>query len=158
MMVNVYTQFVGLIHGVTVPEWAWLLRHGQKCTYDDALRNATMPPPPLALWDHYAEGCEFGFGLTLTPDKLSVFVEADESGVPEQVGVLMQAFLEKFRPSEVWSMTYAITCDRTIYGCHSGGAVVAWAGGWEIIDAFELAKKRSEEIRTESAPVMSETT
>lgn len=85
-----------------------------------------------------------------TPSTKYLWLYSEEGSNLDHVGVLVQAFLAKFRPKACFSLTYAEYCDKLRVGEFGGGAmfvtaeevkyshVAKWVG--QQIEAFEGKK------------------
>jgi hypothetical protein len=56
-----------------------------------------------------------------------LWLYTEEWGNPANVAWLMRKVLRKFRPSQCWSLTYAVTCSKPRVGEFGGGAVFVTA-------------------------------
>ena len=137
-MANTYTQFSQVIENITDEERAWLIE------------NTTSPEDRFSPEDEEAmhnwatelglphEECPYwpDFGAIIEDDKQRLWIYSEESGNLDNVVILVQAFLEKFRPKEVFAMNWAATCSKPRVEEFGGGAIVVSAEEVQSITTF----------------------
>lgn len=85
---------------------------------------------PRFLVECSNDDTECGFSYEFLLSKASgqhLWLYSEESGNPHHVGILVQKFLQIFRPQECWSLSYACECDRPRIGEFGGGALFVTA-------------------------------
>ena len=60
------------------------------------------------------------------------------------VGIVVQAFLKKFRPDAFFALTYAAWCDKLRVGEFAGGALFVTAMSFEILMAGDWVDEKRE--------------
>ncbi len=73
-----------------------------------------------------------------------LWLYAEESGSPEQVAAVLEAYLAKFNPTGVITFSWAFTCSKLRPNEFGGGAAVITAGGTTFLDAQTWAKELAE--------------
>ena len=144
-MANNYLQFSEVIGHLTVAEEQWLREQLQSIQVVDGneypedeipvdLQDAEIEwEGPRVMRDNPDYDADFNsleFEYAFhddhdTPDGWGrhLWLYAEESGNPDHVAWLVQKFLQKFRPDQYWSLTWAATCSKPRVGEFSGGAV-----------------------------------
>ena len=143
-MANNYTQFSEVIDGITPEECKWieliLSEVDGLMDLEDVVGRASKEGQKLlGLIDTLGVGeCDIenswpGFGWEIKPiternDKdrkgpQYLWIYSEEAGDVDHVRFFIQAFLRKFRPTEVFKMTWADTCSRLRVGEFSGGGL-----------------------------------
>ena len=133
-MSNNYLQFSECLNIPSVQALAWT---------KSQLDTSGLEEEPLRKYDwerddpdleEFSNG--FSWSIEANPDgSSSLWIYADESGNPGDVASFVQAFLQRFVPKGVWTMTYSQTCDRLRVSEFSGGAIVVTADEIESLDA-----------------------
>ena len=94
----------------------------------------------------------FSWSIEANPDgSSSLWIYAEEHGNLCDVASFVQAFLRRFLPNGVWTMTYSQTCSRLRVGEFSGGAIVVTAEEIESLDAGTWAVKMARSKQRSSA-------
>jgi hypothetical protein len=140
-MANTYTQFSQIIENITDEERAWLLLNL------DSPEDRFSPEDEVAMYKWADEiglphdECPYwpDFGAVLEDDKHRLWIYSEESGNLDNVVILVQAFLEKFRPKEVFAMNWAATCSKPRIEEFGGGAIVVSAEEVQSITSFGWA-------------------
>jgi hypothetical protein len=65
----------------------------------------------------------------------------DEGASLECVVHLVRKFLERFRPHDCWSLTYAKTCSHPRIGEFGGGGIVVTANNTEWLSAYRWVEE-----------------
>lgn len=148
-MADYYTCFSAEITDLTDTEMAWLVHQ----TRDDLLERASeaesllaVSKMGLALGMHCQStgACYFGnFDLKRDERSLHLYATAGEGGDVEAVGILMWAFLTKFRPCQEWTMQYANVCSRPRLDGFGGGAIRVTTQGVDWLSSHEWLSERS---------------
>lgn len=145
-MANNYLQFSGILTHLTIDEERWL-RHALRDAvesvsdvggaYDEDKVQALLAAEPWRDEDHeeYAPDFQFNFGQD-KEDGSYLHVYAEESGSAWAVAQLAHAFLKQFRPTGIWAMNWATTCDKMRVDNFGGGAVVATAKEARAFDSY----------------------
>ncbi len=105
-MPNYYTQYSEIITDLTPEEKAWCER---------ALGI-------LILWCDQHDVELPGLALGQNPDQIQII--SDEGSNLELTVDCLQAFLFRWRPTEIVMLQWANTCDRPVPGAYGGGALV----------------------------------
>jgi hypothetical protein len=70
-----------------------------------------------------------------------LWFHVEEGGYPDRVAHLVQKFLQKFRPDQYWTLSYATTCSKPRAGEFGGGCVfvtatkIEWCTTWDFLEA-----------------------
>lgn len=70
----------------------------------------------------------------------ALWIYAEEAGQPEHVAAVLEAFLQKFRPTGVITFSWAYTCSKLRPGEFGGGAALVTADGTKMLDAQSWAE------------------
>lgn len=157
-MANYYTQFSEVLTRLTDEEEIWLRQQlAYIFVFGDAEYTEDELPGDLdsrnADWSGYRlwRGVEDADPDVLeldyefrddSPDEWGrhLWIFTEETGDPATVAYLVQQFLQRFRPEECWSLTYACTCSTPRVGDFGGGAVFVtademnWSDAWGLVD------------------------
>lgn len=156
-MANNYTQFSDGIHHLTKEEEAWIRSVLIDPTVDPDGPDAKNPD---LIWNQDNE--DLGFDWKIVSDEINgrylcLYTNSGEGDV-EQVILLAQRFLKKFRPKEYFTVEWACTCSRPRVGEFGGGAAIVTAKGTKYMNtdtwlADELTKidRRKRGKRTKKA-------
>lgn len=112
-MANYLTLFSFEIGDLTAEEARWL---ADLIPTDDDVSDelaALLTDPPRV-----------GFSAEFQNDGGSLWIYAEESGVPEDAANLVQEFLSRFRPHARHGFEWANTCSKPILDAFGGGAVL----------------------------------
>ena len=71
------------------------------------------------------------------------------------MALLVQKFLQAFRPADVWTITYATTCSKPRCGAFGGGAGIVTADTIEWRDAELIADEARQQIARQQASKLS---
>lgn len=138
-MANNYLQFSETIDDLTAEEYAWLKEVVLWSPPEEIPEGFQWP----AWWDDDAE--HLGFDFDLRADTFWVY--AEESGNLDTLAELLLQFITKFRPDEVFTLTWAETCSKMRIGQFSGGAMVVSKDGVEFFNATTWARQQVAKIR-----------
>jgi hypothetical protein len=164
-MADNYLQFSAVLPRLTEAEEAWLKGQLQLIkVFGDREYAEEGVPAELADQEADWEGARFlrndknynfewdqlGFEYAFCPADEGgrdgwgrhLWLYAEEWGNPDHVAWLIRGFLQKFRPTECWSMTYATTCSRPRVGEFGGGAVFVTAKRVVYLNAENWAADR----------------
>jgi len=147
-MAKYYWQFSEVIDDLTVEERIWLenvlknpfeadkeaLRHwAALMDLDTKEARKELIMHEMELWP------DFGFKFEdLEDGSMRLWLhDRDGYGSTEDIVLLVQTFLRKFRPGSVWSMEWSMGCDRPKIGAFGGGGVVISATEEEWIDTSQ---------------------
>lgn len=86
------------------------------------------------------------FNSALEDNETCWWIYAEESCNLDHVVAMVQAFFWKFRPREVFSLTYAETCSRMRVDEFSGGWLVVTATSWDSGNASDYARKAAKRL------------
>lgn len=122
-MANYYTQFCVEIQCLTQEELDWFDDAREELDVCDMDANSErMLSEP---WRDAENEGNLDFDVEFEADKL-VYLSGEESDI-DHPAALLQAFLKKFRPNEVLSLSWANTCSSSRPDAFGGGAVVITA-------------------------------
>jgi len=165
-MANNYLLFSEVIPTLAEPEEAWLKDQLQSvCVFGDKEYPEDAVPAELADkdadWigarflrdktDHDPDWDALGFEHSCHDDPddggwgRHLRVYAEESGNPDNAAWLVQKFLQKFRPDQCWTLTYATTCSKPRTGEFGGGAVfvtadeIKWQNAYDFVEQERTA-------------------
>jgi len=126
-MSNCYTQFSSIVYNITKDEKDWL--EEQFTTEENTLDGL-----PCDMEFENREG------------KTDLWLYAEETFNLEGLADILQAFLAKFRPQEIFSLTYACTCTKLRPGEFGGGYCIVT--GKEIIfgNVWQDAQRHKEAL------------
>lgn len=111
--------FSTMIEGLTGPEKAWL----------------------RAEYTRLMDG-EEGVGFDLKTDPEGAWIYAEGGGNPDQVADVVQAFLQRFRPSESWGMEWSLSCSKPRLDAFGGGAVFVTATSKEWCNTHDWLQEK----------------
>jgi hypothetical protein len=141
-MPNYNTHFSEVIPHLTEEERAWLERALQD---PGELGDQEYEAWREEFGDLFEEPeCGHGFGHEFDDDTEwgnYLWLYSDDSGSVENVLALVQAFLERFRPGQTWSITWAQTCSKPLVGEFGGGWAVVTAERVESGSAWSMAEE-----------------
>lgn len=123
-MANNYLTFSEQLGRLTKEEKTWLKQQLEYIESDEG----DLPRFLVGCGEEDVDeqGFEFEF-LSSAASGRYLWLYAEESGNPQHVAILVQKFLQAFRPRECWSLTYACWCDKPRIGEFGGGAVFVTA-------------------------------
>lgn len=126
-MANNYVQFSEIIDELTPEEILWLKENLPRFTeWDEETDNSELAAPACKM------------ELVLDEKTPHLWLHSDECSLDEtKLGLFIKEFFGKFRPNEVFALTYACTCSKMRTGEFSGGAMVfsrLGATGWSAYD------------------------
>ena len=136
-MANNYLQFSEAINNITPEEAEWSRARLQEMT--DKFSDSCGDEGWYFEWAiHEAHSGEE------TPH---IWLYAEEGGEPDHVAEFVQEFLNKFRPSESFSLTWACFCSKPRVGEFDGGGIFVTAKDvkWFVpVDLIEKARNEFE--------------
>ena len=98
----------------------------------------------------YEEDYEVGFQYAFhddhgPPDRRGrhLWVYDEEQGDPWRIAYLVQKFLQRFRPDECWSITYALTCSKPRAREFGGGGIFVTAAEIITQDGHDFADQKA---------------
>jgi len=99
-------------------------------------------------------GFEYEFLGDDDPDGKSRYLwfHVEESGYPDRVAHLVQKFLQRFRPDQYWTLSYATTCSKPRAGEFGGGCVFVTATKIEWCTTWDFLEAHIEAFREEDTP------
>jgi len=80
------------------------------------------------------------------PKKYGLWMYTEEAGEPVKVGEFVQAYLKKFHPDDIFTLTWAATCSRPRLGQFGGGGMVVTAKQLYFTEAGCWVSNKVEEI------------
>lgn len=125
-MANNYLQFSEQILNLTPDELQWVKEFLNEAPPED-------DDPALALWleDRAVEAQEAECYPNFQWEAdTNLWIYAEEYADLVQVAVFIKLFLKRFRPLEIFSLTYAETCSKMRVG--------EFSGGWITVSAREI--------------------
>jgi hypothetical protein len=161
-MADNYLQFSEVILELTRDESAWLERQLESiAVIDTQVYPLDKVPEHLDAQLATYRGPRFLRGAKQidvwgdTPDFNAEFLDEQHNGHHsrqlwlyseghgslEQVALLVQSFLRKFRPSDIWTIGYAATCSIPRVGPFGGGVVIVTAKRVRWHDSGAIAAK-----------------
>ena len=158
-MADYFLQFSETVSGLSEPEAAWLADQLRCVAVIDGVEHPADEMPGGVTTDQVAwlgprfllgaEGYEdspeepafcFVFGIDDDEDVARyLWLYSEDHADLDQVVLLVQKFLQAFRPTETWTMTYATTCSKPRCGAFGGGAGIVTADNVEWHDAEVIA-------------------
>jgi hypothetical protein len=151
-MADNYLQFSEILPRLTAEEEAWLKDQLAPARFDaegneipeDSDKDAAWTGPRFLRGDldFDPEYDSMGFQYAFDEDEPDapigwgrhLWLYADEWGEPYRVGLLVKAFLARFRPNDTWELTWASTCSKPRVGEFHGGSMFVAASGLYIQD------------------------
>lgn len=136
-MANNYLQFAKSICELTSEERAW---------FEEALREPEEGEEEQETrpWSDEEGRIDFSHDFI---DETALHLYSEESGNIDAVADLLCAFLKRFRPNDVETITWAATCSSMRDGEFSGGAVVVTAEEIRGFSADEWASQQEAAFR-----------
>lgn len=115
-MANYYIQFCETINDLTDAEILWV----KECfSYEPP---EELPSEYPGWYDADAESIGFDHSINMKARSLSLFSDTD--GNIDTLEAFVRAFITKFRPDYIFSISWAETCDKSRNGAFGGGALV----------------------------------
>jgi len=113
------------------------------CSLPRFLAEAALSDPHTNPEDNCDAGFEHGFEAPKEQgDGRGLWIYAEESGNPDNAGLLVQKFLQRFDPTGWWTLTWAATCSKPRCGEFSGGALLVTAKEILFADAGSWLEER----------------
>jgi hypothetical protein len=125
-MADYFAQFSALFfEKLTQEEEAWLKHMLSLDSENDAIElEATLPGVDL---EYGWPGFDGSIDREVDP---RLWVRSEDSFCPENVAALLQAFILRFRPTDIVSFTWAGVCSRPVAG--------EFGGGWAVVSADDI--------------------
>ena len=168
-MANSYCEFSTVIPHLTEEETEWLKAqfemiwvYGEKEYHEKHVPEEFHKVEPdwigyrayRELEDHDCEADGvLGFEHEFTGDDSDedwgrhLWIYSVEFGDTERVAYVIQKFLQRFRPGECWSMTWAETCSKPRVGEFGGGGVFVTAESIEWCEPYVFVDERARNHR-----------
>jgi hypothetical protein len=129
-MPNYYTEFSAQIENLTPPEEIWLKK---------AIPLLSKRLYRQVHGDMIDEVDLFGWGIQPEPTEgLSLWIYGEDGRDDVDAALdIVQAFLRKFRPKEIFSMGWSFSCGRPVLDAFGGGAAVVTAEEMEWINTVQ---------------------
>jgi len=150
-MANNYLQFSEMIENLTPDEKEWVqmtLFHelgevgNEKA--DEAFLDALGLGTPTGMDD--PEGWpDFNWDI-VDRDGVHLWIYAEESGDIDHVGAFVRSFLAKFRPKEVFKLTWSETCSKLRVGEFGGGALFVTAEEYDCLQTWLWFKEKQKKF------------
>ncbi len=160
-MANNYVQFSESIADITEEEQAWIKEE----LVSPSDRDPAVYPEDEGAADAYMEAWskerpnvddaetwpDFGWSFIEDDEDASkeLWIHADESGDLNHIAVFVQRLLRKFRPNEVFTLTWAETCSSPRIGEFGGGWMVVTAKGERSENAWGAVEAAAKELEAE---------
>jgi hypothetical protein len=142
---NNYLQFSEQIDELTDAEVGWIQEHLEIVSIDaDEDSQEWKDLAELYELDR-GDYVDFQWDIEGSGGSRSLWIYAEESGNPEQVGKFVQAFLKKWRPNDSFVMTWAAYCSKLRIGEFQGGAIFVTKDECHCISAWEWAERKARE-------------
>lgn len=115
--------------------------------FSEVIENLT--PEEVEWWENDAE--KIGghsidyYDFEVDEKNKLVWFHADESGDVDDIAVVVQAFLKKFRINECFSLTWSCTCSKPRIGEFSGGGMFVTASEMKFFSADEWREQMKKE-------------
>ncbi len=150
-MANNYLQFSLSVPLKTKAELSWAAKTLAAITrlFDspgelDEKRARALGPLGRRIIDERWDYLDFQWSIEPTRDDAdgvgALWLYAEESGNPDQVAVVLEAFLKKFRLTGVITFSWAYTCSKLRVNEFGGGAAVVIATGTKFLDSQSWAE------------------
>ncbi len=159
VLVDYAILFCEQIADLTPDEEAWIVANLRPTDEWESFveRHGTGVGPAFsALHVHYAAGDAFPeFDWRLEDDPVHgrrLRVWSESFGNADHVAAVAEAFLTRFRPAEVFTLSWVETCSAPRPGAFSGGAIVVTAAGREYLTLGEWLEARRETTAAASPP------
>lgn len=153
VIVDYAIQFCEQIADLTPEEEAWLVTNLRLTEEWEAFverHGRSAAPAFSALHAPYAAGDAFPeFDWRLEDDPVHgrrLRVWSDSFGNADHVAALAEAFLARFRPTEMFSLSWVETCSAPRPGAFSGGAIVVTATEREYLALNEWLDTRRKAV------------
>jgi hypothetical protein len=150
-----YLQFSEMIENLTPEEKVWLENIPDRGDYED---NPKYDDGEAWLKAFGAALVDYGLDVASIEDTLDMFpyfeystddddfwVYTEESADPAHVACVVQAFIKKFRPDMVFTLTWAEACSKPRVGEFGGGAVLVSAQHIQFWDTWSQLSVMSAE-------------
>lgn len=155
-MADNYLQFSEGIDGLTPAECEWIETVLRMDTDDEEL--LTKLKDELALEGDVDLCCWPGFEWKIEPDKdgnHTVWLYGDDYGNLDHVSWFISAFIHKFRPDMIFTLTWAETCSKPLLGEFGGGFLVVGKDDIVCENAWTQAQRAAAAMQNsrDKAPV-----
>jgi len=145
-MANHYVQFSELVAIPSSDALAWIISQLDRSGLD-------TEPPRTYDWrrtDFSQEARSNGFTWSINTNQdgsQDLWIYSADYGNPDDVASFVQAFLQRFSPHVVWTLTFSLTCSKIRVGAFSGGAIVVTAAEIESFNAGAWAARKARRKR-----------
>jgi hypothetical protein len=148
-MANNYTLFSQVIDGVTPEEETWLK---EACTVPEpGEETSEVRKKLLEQYSHHVAYEDnfpmFDWHFGGKGEGRMFFIVSEEDGSIDDIAVVVQEFLAKFRPDNFFQLSWAATCSSPRVGEFGGGAVFVTAKGAKFMSDTEWLRLQREEFR-----------
>lgn len=148
-MADNFKQFSEEIADLTAEEAEWI-RTELDATPDSIGKEKARVRREQVIRDEYdAEDAQcwpdFEWEILEGDGPSRLWIHADDYGSVQDVGGFIRAFLEKFRPSATFFLSWADTCSKMRVGEFDGGAIFVTAESVEYLQASSWAQFKAEE-------------
>jgi hypothetical protein len=133
-MANNYLEFSEIIENLTPEELRWWKNKQQE------IEKAYDEDPEGACYDESM--CRDFF---IEEKENQIWLCAEESGDPDKIGNIVQAFFKEFRITEYFSLTWACWCSKPRLGEFGGGAMFVTADEIKFSNIDEWLRKEVEQ-------------
>ena len=123
-MADNYLQFSESLNSLTTEEADWL----RKQLAEDPVTDC--PRFLVDFADREADDTDYGFQYEFqdASNGCHLWLYAEEHAEVARLAHLVRKFLQRFRPDQYWSLTYATTCSKLRLGEFGGGALIRHGG------------------------------
>lgn len=144
-MADYYTKFSAIVENLTPDEAAWL--HEQLDMNEDERFESDSWPEWVRERNEFDIWPQFEFEFE--DDDTQLWVYSRESDNIDQVAVLIQEFLSRYRPNEAWGMQWSNDCSKPRTDAYGGGAIFVTADKIEYQSSFEWLWQKESEFNKE---------
>jgi hypothetical protein len=148
---ELYSQFCILVPNVSVEETGWVAALLERWLDEDA--------PPEPWWSELDPGYFPTFNFLVSIREISgkapkhvrdLVLFTGDHGNPDEAAILLQHFLEKFRPESYVAFEVAYTTDEPLNPAGFGGAAyLVTKDGFEVMSTLDWLQKRIAELNLE---------
>lgn len=104
-------------------------------------------------FDEMREFVSFDVSYASKDGKEIAYLESEEAADPAEVEYLLQAYLQKFHPTEMISLSWASWCDKSRVNEFGGGGVLITADGIHHMNSWEWLEEKEQEIKNSKLKV-----
>jgi len=138
-------QFSECIERLTAEEFAWWHAVDRAVENEDGADLSALVDESMA--DDEIGDMLQGLTLLLYETSGTVYLYAEEDADVGVVGMLVCAFLRRFRPGDTFYLTWASACSKPRPGEFGGGMLIADKDGWDSLEVGELHQLTRSQLR-----------